>query len=196
MAVCLFGQNREIVTDNVPINGAGSRDRVHNLIWRAFDCPPLSFAGWICRKLIRLLTAPPPDRTDCHGSENSPDDCRGHILLGVPNVALSSEISRAEVRMNNLGDDCFKDFKKTAQGDDGGESEPWQPGKVDSRSALQEFLDWINQQESEAEMNYPVIVIAVEMQQVFHPKPSRHFGVGVMRADRVESQKQSNQTVS
>jgi hypothetical protein len=52
------------------------------------------------RRLTRPLTAPPPDRADHQCGENPPEDCCNHILLGIPNVALTFEISRAEIRMN------------------------------------------------------------------------------------------------
>src|SRR6266487_1274139 len=47
-------------------------------------------------------------------NDNRADKCCGHVLLGVPNVALRAEIGGAEIGPNNLGNDRFQYFEKTA----------------------------------------------------------------------------------
>src|SRR5207249_11890617 len=47
-------------------------------------------------------------------NDNRADKCCGHVLLSVPNVAMRAEIGGAEIGPNNLGNDRFQYFEKTA----------------------------------------------------------------------------------
>ncbi len=44
--------------------------------------------------------------------QNRPDKCRGHVLLGIPDIALRAEIGCAEIWPNDLRDDRFQYFEK------------------------------------------------------------------------------------
>src|SRR5205823_13908754 len=95
------------------------------------------------------------------GACDGPSKRRAHVLLRVPNVTLGAEIGGAEIGPDNLRDNGFNDFEKTAQRRQCGHRQPCPPLFTRMHGAYQQFAHWIKQEEAKTEMNDAVVMIPV-----------------------------------
>ena len=133
-------------------------------------------------------------RDDSHHQKRA-DQCREHVILRIPFIALTAEPVYALTGRNHFGDDALDNFKQTANPNDDSRREPKTPAPPNSAEAQQQFAHRKNEKKSKSAMSESVVMIAREIEMFFCPKAERHPRIGVMRADHVKDKKERDANV-
>ncbi len=116
--------------------------------------------------------------------------------MGVEYIALSAQIGHRRVGAQDLGRAPFEDFIKRTKKHDGGYGKRRTPGPANMRGLSDDLPDRQVHQQAITKMYKSVVMVAFQRKGIAQPIADGRFGIGIVRADRMEHQKREDQGVS
>jgi len=108
-------------------------------------------------------------------------------VLRIPHITLMADQRLLQIRMRDLADPGFNDFPQGTDAQDRYHDDIGEEPSLHFATSTKDFEQWQCEEKAKTEMHDTIKVIAVKVEERIQPHPERHFGIGVMRGNRISA---------